>query len=178
MTDLLEELNRRIRGEDLKALSDQVGGDEASTRRAVDEALPVLINAMRRNTKRRDGAEALANALERDHDGSILDDVSGHLQQSDSTEGNGILKHILGDKRGALESILGKKSGLSAGAIGGLLAKLAPLLMGALGKARKEGGLGIEDLGKVLKKSKGGGGMSKAGCLMSLLPLLGKFLKR
>lgn len=177
MQDPLDELNRRIRGEGLPSLSNQIGADEATTRKAVDQALPVLIQALGRNARSQQGAESLAKALDRDHDGSILDDLNAHLQKPEQANGHGILEHILGNKRGAVESVLGKKTGLSAGAIGSLLAALAPMLMGALGKAKKGGGLGANDLGGLLKNA-GGGLMSKAGCLMSLLPLLSKFIKR
>ena len=177
MTDPLDELNQRIRGNGLQTLSKQIGADEATTKRAVDQALPMLIQALGKNARSSGGAQALASALDRDHDGSILDELEGHLQQPERANGHGILGHILGNKRGALESILGKKTGLSKGAIGSILIALAPMLMGALGKAKKGGGLGANDLGGVLKKA-GGGLMSKGGCLMSLLPLLAKFIKK
>lgn len=177
MIDPLDELNRRIRADELETLGKHVGADAKTTKRAVEQALPMLVQAMGRNARHANGAKALAAALERDHDGSILENIQSHLQQPEQANGHGILKHVLGSKRGALESLLGKKTGLSAGAIGSLLAALAPLLMGAVGKAKKDGGLQANDLGGVLKKA-GGGLLSKAGCLMSLLPLLSKFIGR
>ena len=59
----------------------------------------------RSNTNSADGAASLERALgSSDHDGSLLDNLSGFFKQGDSGLGNGILKHMLGGKRGGVGS--------------------------------------------------------------------------
>jgi hypothetical protein len=107
------------------------------------------MGAMSKNTRNADGAGALAGALARDHDGSILDDLGGFLSQADQGPGDGILKHVLGSDRGAVESALGQGTGLDVSQMAKLLPMLAPLIMGALGKTQRQKGLdtgGLADL--------------------------------
>ncbi|MFW6040185.1 MAG: DUF937 domain-containing protein [Gemmatimonadota bacterium] len=81
------------------------------TERGVAAAIPVLLGGLARNANASpDGAESLNHALERDHDGSVLDN--------------------LGDLLGAAESAFG--AGDSGGSGGGL-GELAGALAGALG---------------------------------------------
>ena len=68
--DLLSELQR---GGASDALAKQLGADTGATRNAVSTALPALVGALARNSQRPGGAESLGRALERDHDGSVLD---------------------------------------------------------------------------------------------------------
>jgi len=59
--------------------------------------------AMSKNAKSSDGAKQIAQAVGKDHDGSILEDVAGHLfgdkGNSRMLNGQGILKHVLGGKQ-------------------------------------------------------------------------------
>ena len=50
---------------------------------------------MARNTSNQQGAESLHNALQKDHDGSILDNLGGFLNNAQSGPGAGILRHVL-----------------------------------------------------------------------------------
>lgn len=146
MASLLDSLMGQLGGGALKNLSQQIGADENSTQNAVGAALPMLLGAISRNAQDGQGAEALSGALERDHDGGILDDIGGFLGGGDDKPGMGILKHVLGGKQQAVESGVAKASGMGQQSAGKLMAMLAPVVMGALGKAKREGGL---DAGKL-----------------------------
>ena len=93
---------------------------------------------------------ALAGALDRDHDGSVLDDLGGFLSKPDTRSGDGILRHTLGEQRGAVEQELGRRSGVDAGSIAKLLPILAPVVMGALGKAKRQDNLDTGGLVSML----------------------------
>jgi len=67
----------QIAGPALGQISGQIGADPQSTQTAVSAALPLLLGALARNASQPGGAEALAGALGRDHDGSVLDHVAG-----------------------------------------------------------------------------------------------------
>jgi hypothetical protein len=110
-----------------------------------------LIGALGRNTSTEEGAQSLFNALSRDHNGSVLDDVAGYvLGGGNQQAGNGILGHVLGNKRPGVEQSIAQLTGLDAGAVGQMMTMVAPLLMGALGKVQHEQGLGVDDLAQLL----------------------------
>jgi hypothetical protein len=86
---------------------------------------------------------------------------TSQINNTKAANGDGILGHLLGEKRPGVIEQLSRESGLSQDQSGGLLAKLAPLILGALGKQRKTQHVddrGLSDLlsesfGQVAKKS-------------------------
>ena len=149
-SSLIDLLTQQIQSGGLARIAGQLGTDESTAGKAVPAVLGTLIGALAKNTSSGKGAEDLFGALSRDHDGSILDDIGGAISNHGNLAGNGILKHMLGGNRQSVESGLGSALGLDAGAIGKLLPMLAPILMGALGKARSQGNLDIGGLAGML----------------------------
>ncbi|MEM7480561.1 MAG: DUF937 domain-containing protein [Acidobacteriota bacterium] len=151
MSSPFELLQQSLGGDAVSQLSRSLGADSAATHRAVSAAVPMLMTALAGNASRSGGADALLGALDRDHDGSVLDDLGGFLGNSGAAvgAGDGILRHVLGGRRATAEGQLAQASGLDAASAGKLLAMLAPLVLGALGKSRRSGGLdsgGLADL--------------------------------
>ena len=146
---LLDMLQQRLGGDAVNQISNKLGTDPASTRTAIAAALPMLVGALARNAQDPGKAGALANALGR-HDGSVLDDVAGYLGRGDTGDGNGILGHVLGGQKETVQTGLGRAAGLDPAKAGTLLAMLAPLIMGALGKAQREKGLDTGGLAGML----------------------------
>jgi hypothetical protein len=142
---------QQLGGDEISRLGRSIGAEPAATQRAVDAALPMLFGALATNSSRPQGAASLASALDRDHDGSILDDLAGFLGGGDSGPGDGILRHVLGGRKTAAEAQLGQASGLDPGRAGQLLAMLAPLVLGALGRAQKRRGFDPADLAGMLQ---------------------------
>ena len=132
MSSIFDLLTEQLSGEGMSRIQEQLGTDQATTAKAVPAALGTLMSALAKNSANRDGAAALAGALTRDHDGSILDNLGTHLRQPDETAGNGILGHVLGNRQPAVQQAVGRASGMDAGRAGQLLAMLA------LGLARRK----------------------------------------
>jgi hypothetical protein len=130
----------------------RIGAEPAQTNQAISAALPLLVAAMARNASDPAQAQGLARAIDEDHDGGLLDDLSGFLgaPQGRAADGNGILKHVLGSRRGAVEQQLGRGTGLGASQMAQLLPLLAPLVMAALAKAKRQRGLDAGGLAGVL----------------------------
>ena len=147
---LLDLLTQQLGNQAVGALASQLGADSSSTQKAVTAALPALVGALARNAANPQGAAALAGALDRDHDGGVLENLTGFLGARDTSPGDGILGHVLGQNRPAVETNIAKSSGLDAGMIAKLLPMLAPLVMGALGSAKKQGGLDAGALAGML----------------------------
>lgn len=110
-------------------------------------AAPLIIGALRKNAKKSpEEAEKINNALAKDHDGSVLDNPA----QASEKDGSSILDHIFGANRSDVEEKLSSQSGISMDKIGPVLASLAPVIMGYIGKQKASSnvssGGGISDL--------------------------------
>ncbi len=150
MPSIMDLLSQQLGNNAISDLSRQLGTDKAHTEKAMTAALPVLMGALARNASKPEGAEALSRALDRDHDGSVLDNLSGFLNQPDEKAGNGILKHVLGAKRAPVEAGVSKASGLDANSVAKMMTMLAPLVMGTLGRAKRQQGLDTNALAQAL----------------------------
>jgi hypothetical protein len=134
MPSILESLSGVLGDDAVRQIGQQLGTDAATTSSAISSALPMLVSAMAQQSAREGGADALAGALAA-HDGSALDSVSGVLGGG----GGDLLGQLLGSGRaGALSSMLGQSSGLGQQGAGQLLAMLAPLVMGVLGRNMRD----------------------------------------
>ena len=151
MSSLLDMLSGQLGQEAVRQVSRQLGADEETTQQAIGAALPMLVGALDRNASSTDGAEALSRALQRDHDGSILDDLSTQIANPETAQtGAAILGHVLGGKQGNVETGISRTTGLDQGSTGQLLAMLAPVVLGALGKQQRSQGLDAGALAGLL----------------------------
>lgn len=145
-------LGQVLGGGNLGAISQSIGADENTTSTAIQAALPLLVGALARNASSEDGASALAGALDRDHDGSVLDDIAGFVLGGGAQQSNGagILGHIFGGNQPAVEQSVSQATGLDMGTVGKLLITLAPLVMGYLGRQKQQEGLDPASLAGAL----------------------------
>ena len=149
---VLDMIQQQLDQRTVQQIGQRIGADPGQTSQAIGAALPMLMAAMARNTADPERASGLARALDEDHDGGLLDNLSGYLNapQGRAADGAGILKHVLGDRRGTVEQSLGKGTGLGAAQMAQLLPLLAPLVMAALGKVKRQQGLDAGGLANVL----------------------------
>ena len=170
MAGLLDLLGSRLDGGAVQQISGRLGADQSATSTAIRAALPLLLGALAKNASNPDGARQLHDALARDHDGSRLDRLPD--PDADRPEGDAILRHVLGDRRGLAEQGIAKASGLDMAKVGPLLAMLAPVVLGALGKARNERGLGPQDLSAMLGGERDAMSAASPGMMGALSQLL------
>lgn len=151
MDSLLDLLDKQLSAGTLSKLSGQLGVGEEDLARAVPSVVAMLTGSLARNAAQPDGAQALAAALERDHDGSILD-LDDPLQHSHSKalDGDGILRHVLGGRQQLAQQMASRASGLDGRSVARVMAALAPLVMGALGRMQRQRGLDPEGLAGML----------------------------
>jgi len=150
MSSIIESLLSTLSGDALGKISQQIGAPQDKTQQALPDVLAVLTGALAKNSSSQEGAQSLSDALAKDHDGSVIDNLSDYISNYQSGQGNGILGHVLGDNRTAVERGLSQKSGLDMGSIGNLLTMAAPLIMGMLGKTQKQQGLDLSSLTSLL----------------------------
>lgn len=111
-------------------------------------AAPLVISYLRNKSQDSKEAEALNTALDKDHDGSILND-SSQLEARQS-EGGSILSHVFGGDKENVENQLSQNTGISIDKIGPILAMLAPVIMGYIGKEKQQSNVGAGGLGDLL----------------------------
>ena len=143
----------------LNQLTQQIGAsDSKQTAAATAGIMNTLVGALAKNASNPEGAQSLSNALDRDHDGSVLDNVMDMFtgggqtaqQNNRAMNGAGILNHILGDRQGGAIDMISQISGLDSGKTGNLMTMLAPMLMGALGRQKRQQGLDVGGLANLL----------------------------
>ena len=174
MASLLDELRQQLDPSTISGISKKIGANEKQTDQAISALVPMMIGGMSQNVQHSpNGAESLNKALEQDHDGSLLGQLSGLLGggaggtgggvggnlmdmlgglgggNSRTTNANGILGHLFGSRQSAVQDGVSQATGLNGGQVGQLMGLLAPLLMGTLGKVKKQQNLdsrGVADL--------------------------------
>jgi len=158
--NLMDLLKGQLTSTVVDTLTSQIGGGAtpAQTSNAAGSIMEVLLGGVARNAASPDGANALNNALENDHDGGILDNLQDILagknvqpQQQRALNGAGILKHILGGKQSGIIDAISKANGLNTNQTGNLMAKLAPVLLGVLGKQKRQQGLDVSAISDLLR---------------------------
>ncbi len=142
MEGILDLLGSDLGKSIITGVAGQTGQDESKTSSVLTMALPVLMQAMKRNSATPQGAEGLLGALSGKHDGSILDNLGGlfggGVDSNVLDDGGKILGHVLGGKQQHVENALSQKSGMDTGSVAQILKIAAPILMGILGKQSKQ----------------------------------------
>ncbi len=150
MDALTQQLMQQLSGQDLSRIGQQIGADPQTTSSALSAALPLLLSALANNASKPEGAQALNQALTKDHDGSILNNMPGFLDDPQAANGAGILSHILGGQQPVVTQGLAQGTGLNNGQVGQLLQIAAPLVMGMLGQQRQQNNLDTNGLSAFL----------------------------
>ena len=128
-------------------ISQQLGVDPQTARTGVEAGLPLLLSALAHNTQTEQGAQSLANALARDHSSGVnLDSV---LSSAGMSDGDGILRHVLGSQRPQVEQGLSQQLGLDGSS---LLKILAPIVLGQLGQMQQQRGMDPDQLANQLRR--------------------------
>lgn len=176
----------------LNQLGKSINAKPEQIEKAAKIGLPAMVEQINRNASTKEGREALANALDQHKDDDISD-ITGFLKGVDTQDGMKILQHVFANKNDKLQSSLAKQSGMDSNQVSGLMAMLAPMVLGMLGNQKKSQGLdadGVANLTSQLTKSMGGssGLMGIASKLLDsdgdgdimddIGGLLGKFFKK
>lgn len=179
-SSLLNDLLSQLQGAPTGQIAQQLGADQDTTADAIAAALPMIVGALGNNVQQPGGADALLNALQRDHAGAGAMDLGGMLggllgggqasgaagmgglgdllggllggaaPTSKQMDAGGILDHIFGSAQPRAETGLGQATGMSSGQAGNLLKILAPIVMAALAKQVTARNMDADSLGNVL----------------------------
>jgi hypothetical protein len=153
---------------EINSLSEKTGLNNEQTSQAIQEVVPTLLSGIQNNISS-NGLSGFLSALDKDHDGSILDDLAGYFNSNSTQTGDGILKYILGDQRTQVENKLAENNHINVESISKLLPLIAPIIMGYLGKEKKSGSIDSGNIGNILGSlMQGKGGIDIGGLIGSL----------
>lgn len=146
MENLLNTILSHVDDQSLQSMSQKTNTSPDQAKHALANAIPILMSAMAKNSRTPEGASSLQQAVQKEHNGSILDNLGGFFNNPDSANGPGILKHVLGPKQKDAVEYISKDSGVSEPSAIKILEYAAPLVMGFLGRNSGGGGIGIGSL--------------------------------
>jgi hypothetical protein len=157
---MTEEILSSVSMSDIAA---RLGTDEDTARQATEAALPTLLAGLTAQASDPSRALGLAAAVREDHDGDLLDS-DDPIGRVDPDEGDRIVGHVFGERRGGVEQELqGFLGGGSGDLVGKLMPMLAPLVMAYMKKKMTGGGAGGGGgLGDLLGSVLGGGAAGQA----------------
>ena len=154
--DLMGLLQGYLTPDVINQMSQETGASPEQTEVAAQGALSTLLSGFAKNAQG-GGAEGILAALDRDHDGSILNDVMGLISGSGQANisqgalnGAGILSHVLGNQAGGAAEMISKATGVNENGVLGMMVKLAPLVMGVLGQQKQQQGFDAGGLAGLL----------------------------
>ena len=150
MNALTQIITQQLAGSASRTIAQRLGVSEATANTAVQVAVPLILAALARNANEPQGAQSLHDAINKDHDGSIFDNLMGYVSNPQTANGAGILGHVFGGQQPAIQNNLAQATGLDQNSAGGLLETLAPLVMGAVGRAQQQEGLDPSGLSNLL----------------------------
>lgn len=139
----------------ISQMSQETGASPEQTQVAAQGALSTLLGGLAKNAQG-GGADGILAALDRDHDGSVLNDVMGLIggggaaSSPSALNGAGILGHILGDQAGGAAQMISKATGVQENGVLGMMVKLAPMVMGVLGQQKQQQGFDASGLAGLL----------------------------
>ncbi len=166
--DLNSILSVLAAGNNANEIGKQFNIDSTKVTQVITSALPTLIGAMQKNASTEAGANSLLGALT-----SHVGDTSVNLSSEGLADGGKILSHILGSNSGSVFSALAKQNGVSSNQVSSILAAIAPMLLGLLGKGQQGNNGGASALEAMLGGMLGGGNSGAMGGLGSILGGLG-----
>jgi hypothetical protein len=172
MNALTQIIMQQLAGGAGRTIAQRLGVSESTANNAVQVAVPLILTALARNASAPQGAESLHQAINNDHDGSILDNLMGYLGNPQSANGSGILSHVFGGQRPAIENNLAQATGMDQGAAGSLLETLAPVVMGAVGQAQQQNGLDPSGLSNLLNSQEQQAAATSPGVMSMLNSML------
>jgi len=150
-SDLFGSLMQQLGGGGVNEIARSMGLSSSDVGNVLAGAMPAIMAGLTRNAASSGGAEGLLGALDRDHDGSILDDVAGYLSGGGNlAAGAGILGHVLGGGQANVEKAVSRSSGVDLASVAKIMAMAAPLVLGALGKAKRQQGFDASGLAAAL----------------------------
>ncbi|MBP6981663.1 DUF937 domain-containing protein [Candidatus Gracilibacteria bacterium] len=151
--DISSLISSTFKGDAPSKIANSLGIESGTAQKLIALGIPLLIQQIHKNAQTPEGVEALEKAL--NNHTKAKTNIEEIISPVNLAEGKKIINHILGNETESTTAELAKKVGVSEAQVTGLLAELAPLLMGIIGEKRVSSKLDTTGLIKLLSKTIG-----------------------
>jgi Bacterial protein of unknown function (DUF937) len=155
-TNLVSVIMKFLTPDMISGIASAFGLDRNDASSAVEAGVPALLAAFAGVAARPGGPQKLADAAKQEM--NTLDKLPGMVGAAGQTvaeRGTKMLSSLLGSRdQTALESAIGKYSGIGSGASSSLLGALAPVVMGAIAQQQGSRGLDGSSIANFLESQK------------------------
>jgi hypothetical protein len=138
MESMVGSLMQSLSGDNLSTLGGLAGTDSNGARSILGTVVPLLTGAMAKTAAQPGGADALMKLLAGGRFESIADNTGGYLRNPDVSGGADIVRTLLGSQQGGVTEMIARKTGFSTDVIGRVLALIAPVVLGFVGKTMRQ----------------------------------------
>jgi hypothetical protein len=143
-------VHQQLGADTVQQISQRLGTDPATTRGAISAALPMLLGALA-HTAAQSGQAAVVDQAADAH-ADVLGAVAHLLGAPPLADGGGALGRVLGGNFARVQEGVSKVSGLDRQQAGRLVTILAPIVLGALARKKREEGLSQDALENALRQ--------------------------
>ncbi len=134
-------------GDNLSAISKKVGGDNNAVKSALGMGIPAIMGSMASTASKPGGMDMLKGLMSKADASNPSGDVSAAIG---GTGGQDMLGGLMGGQLAPVQAAISKKTGLPAEAVGQVLAMVAPMVLGKVGKMFKSQSMDEKGLGSFL----------------------------
>lgn len=121
----------------LSKMGTSVGVEPSKVAQIIKLGMPTILQALGRNASTVEGSQALEGAL-KEHEKDKLSDIEKFLEKVDTRDGAKILDHVFQDKNVPVQENIAKKTGVNNLQVAGILAMIAPIVLGMLSQQKKK----------------------------------------
>lgn len=149
--NLIDMVRERFTGNVMQQMGSAMGEDPSTLTKALPGVIATVGGSVAERGSTEAGAQRLMSQL---NEGGYTGPNAGNeeILSADTEErGQGMLNGLFGDKLGTITSALGRSGGFSnSKSAGGMMALVAPMIMGVIGKHVRDNRLGAAGLGQLL----------------------------
>ncbi|NTX52006.1 OmpA family protein [Myxococcus sp. CA039A] len=153
--NLIDMVRERFTGNVMQQMGSAMGEDPSTLGKALPGAIAAVGGSVAERGSTEAGAQRLMSQL---NEGGFTGPSAGKediLSADTEEKGQGMLSGLFGDKLGSITSALGRSSGFSnSKSAGGMMALVAPVIMGVIGKHVRDNRMGAAGLGQLLGSQK------------------------
>ncbi|MCH4822983.1 DUF937 domain-containing protein [Gramella lutea] len=151
MASILDILNTQAGQSLINTASNRTSEKKEDVVSALGMALPLLLGAMKNNSKSPEGAAKLNEALSQDkHNGALFNQLNDLDPENLQNEGKKIVSHIFGENEENISSSLSAISNIKPENLSAIIKMAAPILLSILGSQKRKDNVGADGLDDLL----------------------------
>ncbi len=156
--NLIELLKSQLSGGLVQKLASMLGIDESAVSKLLDGALPAILGGIGAKAQTSGGAEMLSGMIRDRNLPTDADSLASRFEEGDpggspAIAGESLLGGLFGEKLARITDFLGNFAGIDKTTAAGLLASVAPMILGFLGKHAPGGGTDPSQFAGFLKQN-------------------------